>query len=270
MKLIPVLLIVGLLAVIGCSKEDKKPEPYSAELVKKAEVGDARAQNDLGLCYLNGDGVTQDYKESMKWSLKSIESFHAQMEKTVEASHAQMEKALSATMQIYKPELVKKAEAGDANAQNDLASCYYNGKGVTQDDKEAVKWWTRGAEQGNARAQYRLGLCYLRGEGLAKDEKEAVKWFAKSVEKGNATAQYNLALCYANGQGVGKDEKEAVKWFAKSAEQGNATAQYNLGVCYANGQGVGKDEKEAVKWLRKSAEQGLPEAKEAIEKLKSK
>ena len=61
-----------------------------------------------------------------------------------------------------------------------------------------------------------------------------------------------------------------MKWFTKSAEQGNVLAQLKLGVCYANGQGAGKDKKEAVKWFTKSAEQGDADAKEALEKLKSK
>jgi len=44
---------------------------YSLELVKNAESGDAKAQFDLGACYFKGDGVTQDYKEAVKWYTKS-------------------------------------------------------------------------------------------------------------------------------------------------------------------------------------------------------
>ena len=172
MKLIPALLLGGMFAVSGWA-EDYKPEPYSAELVKKAKAGDADAQRDLGLHYFNGDGVTQDNEESIKWSLKSMESFHAQMEKT-----------RSAILQNYKsepysPELVKRAEAGDAKAQCDLGVFYYKGDGVTQDYKEAVKWLTKSAEQGNLIASYILGHCYYFGKGVAKDEKEAKKWWKK-------------------------------------------------------------------------------------------
>ena len=60
MKLIPLLLLTGMLVVSGCSKEVKKIEPYSPELVKKAEAGDANAQGDLGACYRDGTGVTKD------------------------------------------------------------------------------------------------------------------------------------------------------------------------------------------------------------------
>ena len=51
-------------------------------------------------------------------------------------------------------EFSKLAEQGDASAQAILGSMYNNGKGVTQDYTEAVKWYTLAAEQGLAGAQY--------------------------------------------------------------------------------------------------------------------
>ena len=151
----------------------------------------------------------------------------------------------------YSPELVKKAESGDALAQYNLGRAYLHGKGVAGDYKEGVKWFIKSAEQGNAFGQNAQGVCYRDGLGVNKDEKEAVKWFIKSVEQGNMKAQYNLGRCYQAGRGVPKDEKEAVKLYAKAAEQGYAVAQYKLGGCYYTGVGVGKDEKEALKWYTK-------------------
>ena len=49
------------------------------------------------------------------------------------------------------------AEAGDAEAQNNLGLMYFNGRGVAQDEAEAVAWYRRAAEQGFANAQYNLG-----------------------------------------------------------------------------------------------------------------
>lgn len=152
--------------------------------------------------------------------------------------------------------LTQKAKAGDAKAQNDLGDAYYDGKGVTKNFTEAVKWYTKAAEQGNAEAQKNLGYCYNYGEGVAKNLTEAVKWYTKAAEQGNAKAQRNLGNCYYNGEGVAKDFTEAVKWYKKAAEQGNADAQNNLGECYYNGEGLAKDFTEAVKWYKKAAEQG--------------
>jgi TPR repeat protein len=44
------------------------------------------------------------------------------------------------------------AEQGDAPAQYMLGNMYINGRGVPQDDKEALKWYRIAAGQGHALA----------------------------------------------------------------------------------------------------------------------
>ena len=148
----------------------------------------------------------------------------------------------------------------DGKEQQILGFMYYKGKGVTQDYKEAVKWYRLSAEQGYAIAQFNLGLMYYEGQGVPQDHKEAFKWYRLAAEQGLAEAQYNLGFMYSDGQGVPQDYNEAVKWYRLSAERGYASAQYNLGLMYYEGQGVPQDYNEAVKWYRLSAEQGDAEA----------
>jgi TPR repeat protein len=222
MKLIPLSLLVGIFVVSGWAYDYRTPEPYSAELVKKAEAGDAVAQFDLGLCYSEGLVVAKDKKEALKWITKS-------------------------------------AEQGYSFAQSDLGVRYLLGLGVAKDEKEALKWYKKVAEQeatpttpaqsfkGTYEQNY-LGDYY----SFTKDYKEAVKWYTKSAEHGYVMAQNNLGRLYYKGEGVTQDYKEAVKWYTKSAEQGNAEAQRILAVCYEKGTGVAKDEKEALKWSEKA------------------
>ncbi len=54
------------------------------------------------------------------------------------------------------------------SAQNNLSAMYCKGQGVTQDFKEAVKWYRQSAEQGGADAQYALGGMYGNGQGVLK------------------------------------------------------------------------------------------------------
>ena len=72
MKLIPLFLLVGMLAVSGWA-EEYGIEPYSPELVKKAEAGDAIAQRSLGRYYENGNGVKINKEECLVWYTKSAE-----------------------------------------------------------------------------------------------------------------------------------------------------------------------------------------------------
>ncbi len=84
------------------------------------------------------------------------------------------------------------------------------------------------AEQGDARAQFNLGVMYEKGRGVPQDDKIALKWFTLAAEQGYARAQHNLGLMYDKGEGVPQDYKTAVKWYELATEQGKSSAQNNL------------------------------------------
>lgn len=92
--------------------------------------------------------------------------------------------------------LMLKAKSGEAEAQNALGEAYYDGKGVTENLTEAVKWFTRAAEQENAKAEYNLGNCYYYGYGVYQYYGEAEKWYTKAAEQGCAEAQNSLGYYY--------------------------------------------------------------------------
>ena len=153
--------------------------------------------------------------------------------------------------------LMLKAKSGEAEAQNALGEAYYDGKGVTENLTEAVKWFTKAAEQENAKAEYNLGDCYYYGYGVYKDYGEAVKWYTKAAEQGNAEAQNSLGYYYEIDE---LNPKKAVEWYTKAAEQGLPIAQCNLGICYEYGKWVEKNLEEAVKWYTKAANQEYAQA----------
>ena len=183
------------------------------------------------------------------------------------------------------------AEQGDAKAQNNLGSAYYNGQNVQQDYGEAVKWWRRAGWQGVAEAQNSLGNAYYNGEGVPKNYAGAVQWWRQAAKQGHAEAQFSLGRAYAKGEWVPQNVTEAVrwywlaaeqglaqaqfalgsayilmqnhdeaaKWYRFAAEQGYAQGQFGLGYAYSLGLGVPQDHSEAVRWYRLAAEQGLDE-----------
>ena len=154
----------------------------------------------------------------------------------------------------------KAAEQGDAPGQWSLAAMYKNGHGVVEDDTQAVYWYRKAAEQGDAYAQYNLGIMYDQGNGVAEDDTQAVYWYRKAAEQGYASAQFNLGVTYDFGYGVAEDDKQAVYWYRKAAEQGEARAQFNLGFMFDLGKGVAEDDTQAVYWYKKAAEQGHAQA----------
>jgi len=69
-KLSPILLTVGMLAVSGYA-QDAKPEPYSPELVKRAEAGDERGQYDLGYALSTAGYLIAEFSLSMPRALQA-------------------------------------------------------------------------------------------------------------------------------------------------------------------------------------------------------
>ncbi len=137
-----------------------------------------------------------------------------------------------------------------------LADAYHMGRGVQEDDVQAVALYRRATEQGNVEGQVCLGWHYCCGEGVPLDYAEAAKWWRMAADQGNDEAQLLLAATYKGGFGVQQDYSQAIAWFRKAAEQGNTFAQSELEELYAKGYG-GPQTEERYQELS-------PEAKERV------
>ena len=83
---------------------------------------------------------------------------------------------------------------------------YANGEGVPGGRSGGGESGTGpAAEQGLARAQLNLGFMYANGRGVPEDDREAVKWYRAAAEQGHASAQGALGDLYYLGRGVPED-----------------------------------------------------------------
>jgi TPR repeat protein len=155
-QLLFALFLLLSAAVFQLPAKQNETDRKQFEKVKaKAEAGDANSELELGLRYFNGEGVTKNKVEAVKWYLKA-------------------------------------AEQNNHFAQYNLGNLYYNGDGVVKDYAEAVKWYRKAAEQNDVRAQSDLGLCYYFGNGVVKDEVEAYKWWLLAAGQGEERAKHNM------------------------------------------------------------------------------
>ena len=74
-KFLMLAMIVG--AIFSLAAGDTPTLAQISNWRKQAESGDAVAQNKLGLCYANGDGVPKDLSEAVRWYRKAAEQGHA-------------------------------------------------------------------------------------------------------------------------------------------------------------------------------------------------
>lgn len=144
--------------------------------------------------------------------------------------------------------LRKRAAAGDADAQFNLAGCYDAGKyGVTRDFAKAAQLYRSAAEQGHGRAAMNLAVSYREGEGVPVDKAEMVS--LKTLVQRWCCPCSIECWCMTCMQ---------VRWYKVAADEGHAAAQCNLGLCYGRGDGVAQDIMLGVTLLIKAAKQGDP------------
>lgn len=154
----------------------------------------------------------------------------------------------------------KAAETGNRDATFQLASMYEQGRGVPKDMKQAITWYRKAALLGDADSQVKLGRAYLSGDDVDKDEGEASAWFQRAADQGNLYALNRLGAMYIDGKGVHKDEAKGVKLFQAAVAKGDAQGQFNLAAMYAKGRGVSKSDSAANDLYVKSAKQGYADA----------
>src|SRR4051812_1039324 len=115
-------------------------------------------------------------------------------------------------------EAKKKAEAGDAEMQLQIAMMYDAGIGVPKNYIESGRWYLKAAQQGVAEAQFQLAVRYYQHGKKAKENYvTAFQWFFKAANQGMPEAQYNVAAMYQLGRGVITNRIEAYKWYLIAA-----------------------------------------------------
>ena len=196
--------------------ENYTPVPLSEDsiemLLQKASDGDGQAQYRLASCYMFGSTVydgeqnvfTPDYAKAEKWFIEAGENGKAAdawstlglmysfrvindskavywYKKAVKAGDELSIDMLESYGVYYSEDgrdrLLEKAEAGDGEAQYELASCYNHGKKsyngdlgeLPYDYENAEKWYLIAARNGKERnAWFALGLMY---DSMGKTDK---------------------------------------------------------------------------------------------------
>ena len=112
--------------------------------------------------------------------------------------------------------LTKASEQNYVQAQNELGK-YYTAK---QDFAQALNYYQKAAQRDFAEAQCNLANCYYNGTGAERSYEKAAELYRQSARNGYPIAQYRLAHCYFHGEGIGQSDDRAADWFDQACENG--------------------------------------------------
>ena len=212
----------------GCNTSDTKPASSTHEGVSRAVC----VINTYLDCNISQQFTSASSHTNMRYSKLSNKSATGTIKQLLVMAFAMfiISCGEEKPIEVKKPieteiPFQKRAEAGDAEAQQELGRMYASGNGVLQDYTEAVKWFRMAAEQGDEKSQFFLAQSYHFGEKVPTDYAKAAKWYRKAAEQGNTHAQTNLGMMYAYGMAVPEDKAEAVKSVRMAADMGDANAK---------------------------------------------
>ena len=164
--------------------------------------------------------------------------------------------------------VIKAAEAGNIEAQNQLGMIYANGNGIELNYTEAFKWFNKAAEQNHLQALRTLSWLYANGFGTEQNDNKAQEICIKLAKLGDAKDQYFLASLYHSGlYGMKTDSKAMIHWYHQSAMQHYARAQYALAKMIMKGVDLEKNDEIAFQWLSLASINGHKKADEELKTL---
>ncbi len=192
--------------------------------MKATELNHPEAPNSLGILYLQGAGVEEDYtkarllfEEALRRGSKEVYKSLGFIYKTGRGVPIDSDRAL-----IY---FMKPAQEGDAMSQNEIGTIYQS-KSNDEAYRQAALWYEKAAEQDYDPALYNLALLYKEGKGVSRDPVRSVSLLRRAAEHGHAYAQHDLAAAYAAGEGVEKDMIQMYAWFTVAGHAIQASLDY--------------------------------------------
>lgn len=151
----------------------------------------------------------------------------------------------------------REAEAGDREAQLEVANYYANMYAVTgfkQHFEDALTWSRRSARQGNYSAMIMVAKLRMDGKSEDRNVQEASEWLHRLHDKSRVETGYaaRLAVLYASGE-LGAVNQEKAYFFCL-LQRMTGTTPYDMGTLFARlkrdlkPEQIARGEKEAYDW----------------------
>ena len=206
-----------------------------------AGQGNQYAQYNLGLMCANGHGTPQDLQQALDW-------FHRAAENNRKNQNESRDKALKEAARKKCLEIrtaYKLSPSSRQTASSQANSQYFQG------------WapWPSPRQTASSQPTQNKTLKELLEESRRNHSAADRKRMAQSAYM---MARMSLSGTGLNGRPVEKNARAAFDYMQYAADNGLAEAQCDLAILYSEGIGTRKDDAKALEWFKKSADQGYP------------
>lgn len=237
------------MSMLDPARGEKRDKLCGAYYLRKvAEEGLPEAECQMGLCYLDGIGVSQSWHDAMDWFEKGVTHGHPKAMRQLAMMHHYGMGTVSNIMKALEL-YTNAADAGDGVSMKFLGRFFHSGELGVIDEERSQKYYEKAGqrlldlaiEKEDAEAQCELGFSYLDGESVPLDHYYAVEWFRRSMAKCYPPAINAMAICYRYGWGVVKDQRKEFEMKLRAGELDFRIAQNSTGNNYIAGIGCDVD-----------------------------
>lgn len=229
-RIMRIFIIAILLWCSSCLYAQDRPTFEQAW--QAAQNGEPNGYFLLGFFYYQGEGVTQNFTEAIKWFKKAANNGLCNSYGFLGACYITQKNYVEA-INWFK----KAIDNGDC-CYADLGACYLQLGKFT----EAIPWLKKGIDDKRPEYYVSLGQCYY----FLQNYTEAIPWLKKAADKGITDSYFTLGLSFY----FLKNYTEAIIWFEKAANNGVSQAYAYLGQAYYEQQNYA----EAFKWIKKAVD----------------
>jgi TPR repeat protein len=226
-------------------------------LSQLARSGDAGAQLQLGLAYLNGRyGITPDPVTGRYWLSAAAQNGNAYAADAIANSYASDKHHLQQALPWWQ----MAAQGGNADAQLHLGEYLLdNGQ-----DHQAVDWLRDAADRGDSRAHEELASLYAELPLTETDLYRGNNRFAALAERLDSAGVNSLFAVWRTLKS-GSPLTQSPEALITRVQQGDPVAQYQLALHYRDGAwAVQRDPEKAMNWLQRAAAAGNPIARKDL------
>jgi hypothetical protein len=158
-------------------------------LAAHASSGDSKAQVELALRYLHGDGVGKNLNVADHWFRKAARNGNPRG--MLYLAYLYQQEGDYPNAELY---LARAAERGNAEAMERLGLLYMGGGDFIHDSRKAADYFRKSADAGRRSSRRLYAECLLLGNGVAQDIVAGTEEMKLAAELGDKIAQGIVAL----------------------------------------------------------------------------
>ncbi len=241
------------------SKETRSDREASLEAL--ALAGDADAQFQLGVKFINGIGTAQDFTAAAQWLAMAAAQGHpdAQLNLGLQFMDGHgVEHDLAKAKDLF----LEAASKGQPLAAHNLGYLAETGGNFA----EAVQWYEKAVELGHLPSLSNVAFAYSNGRGVFQDVRKAFSLYEKAVAHGQGVAAANLGVSYLYGNKVDTNHALGCSYLHKAAELDCEQSYFHLAVACDNGWGTIIDPIAAQAWMTLAVLSGDQQAQKKIQR----